>query len=154
MTNPAQLLPSTVTAFKHLKKAIDESGLPERVQGLIQLRASQINGCSMCLNMHVQEAKQRGETDERLATVAAWREAPYFDEAEGAALALTEAATRLADKSSDAVSDEVWARAAEHYDEQQLAGIVLSIAAINFANRLNATIKQEVVDVREFADAS
>jgi AhpD family alkylhydroperoxidase len=105
------------------------------------VRASQINGCSVCLDMHSRELGHAGEPNERIFTVAAWREAPYFTDAERAALALTEAATRLADR-PDPVPDEVWEEAARHYSEPQLAALVVSIATINAWNRLMAATRQ------------
>ena len=107
----------------------------------MHLRASQINGCSACVDSGARSARKAGETEERLATVVAWREAPYFSDAERAALALAEAATRLADR-PDPVPDEVWDAAAAHYDEKGLAAIVLMIAVTNLFNRLNATTCQ------------
>jgi AhpD family alkylhydroperoxidase len=107
----------------------------------MEVRASQINGCSVCLDMHSRELKGAGEPDERVIMVGAWKEAPYFSDAERAALALTEAATRLADR-SDPIPDEVWDEAARHYDESQLAGLVVAIASINAWNRLNAVTRQ------------
>jgi AhpD family alkylhydroperoxidase len=114
------------------------SGVPRSTLHLIEVRASQINGCAFCLDMHNHDAKREGETDERLFAVAAWREAPYFTDAERAALALTEAATRLAD-SERGVPDDVWEEAAKHYDEPQLAGLIMAIATINAWNRINVT---------------
>ncbi len=105
------------------------------------MRASQINGCGVCLVGHVRGAKKRGETDDRIAAVAGWRDAPFFTEAERAALALTEAVTRLSDR-SDPVPDAVWEEAARHYDEGQLATLVLAIANINVWNRLNVATRQ------------
>ncbi|MEV5613203.1 carboxymuconolactone decarboxylase family protein [Streptomyces sp. NPDC052225] len=116
------------------------SGLPAATQELVKIRASQINGCSGCLDMHTKEAAAAGETPQRLMLVAAWREAKVFTEAERAALELTEAGTRLADGAG--VSDEVWANAAKHYDEEQLAALVCLIAGINTFNRLNAIVRQ------------
>jgi AhpD family alkylhydroperoxidase len=107
----------------------------------MHVRASQINGCSVCLDMHSRELGHAGEPNERIFTVAAWREAPYFTDAERAALALTEAATRLADR-PDPVPDEVWEEAARHYSEPQLAALVVSIATINAWNRLMAATRQ------------
>ncbi len=107
----------------------------------MHLRASQINGCSVCVDMHARELKKAGETDERLFAVAAWRDAPYFTDAERAALALTEAVTRLSDR-ADPVPDEIWDEAARHYDEPALAALVLAIATINVWNRLNVTTRQ------------
>jgi len=109
---------------------------------LVGLRVSQINGCSACLHGHLIEAQKIDETPERLATVAAWREAPFFTGAERAALALAEYATRLADHSGDGVPDDVWAEAAAHFDEEQLASLVLMIAMTNFFNRINVTIQE------------
>jgi AhpD family alkylhydroperoxidase len=105
------------------------------------MRASQINGCAVCLDMHAREMKNAGEPNERIVSIAAWREAPYFSDAERAALALTEAATRLADR-ADPVPDEVWDEAARQYDESQLAGLVLAISSINVWNRINVTTRQ------------
>ena len=107
----------------------------------MHLRASQINGCSVCVDIHSRELELAGESSERIHTVAAWRETPYFSEAERAALALTEAATRLADR-PEPVSDEVWDEAARHYSEEQLAALVVAIATINAFNRLNAATRQ------------
>ena len=116
-------------------------GVPAKTLGLVHLRASQINGCAFCVDTGVKHAKQAGETDERLHAVAAWRESPHFDDAECAALALAEAATRLADN-PESVSDEIWDAAARHYDEQKLGGLVLWIAVSNLYNRLNVTTRQ------------
>lgn len=143
MKHPAFLLPETMEALQALKASTEDGGLPARTLDLIELRASQINGCSVCVDMHARNAKQRGETDERLFAVAAWREAPYFDEAERAALALTEALTRLSDR-PDPVPDEIWNTAARHYDEQALACLIVAIANINVWNRLNAAVRQPV----------
>ena len=108
---------------------------------MVELRASQINGCSVCVDIHSRELEHAGESSERIHLVAAWREAPYFSDAERAALALTEAATRLADN-PDSVSDEIWDEAARHYSEQQLAALVIAIATINAYNRVNAVSRQ------------
>jgi AhpD family alkylhydroperoxidase len=124
-----------------LGSAVKQADIPDTTVQLVELRASQINGCSICVDMHSRELKGLGEPDERINTVAAWREAPYFNDAERAALALTEAATRIADR-PDSVSDKVWDEAARHYDERQLAGLVLAIATINAFNRVNATTRQ------------
>ncbi|AUM16014.1 carboxymuconolactone decarboxylase family protein [Rhodococcus ruber] len=141
MTNPALVLPDAVTALQVLGNAADGGGLPARTTHLVHLRASQINGCSVCVDMHPRLAKKDGETDKRLFAVAAWREAPYFTDGERAALALTEAVTRLADR-PDPVPDDVWDEAARHYDEPQLAALILQISLINVWNRLNATVEQ------------
>jgi len=141
MTNPAFVVPDAMQALQALGKAVQESGLPPRTIELVNLRASQINGCGVCAVQHPRIAKKLGETDERLFAVAAWREAPYFTDAERAALALTEAATRLSDR-ADPIPDEIWDEAARHYDEQALAALVLNIASINVWNRLNVTTRQ------------
>ncbi|NUS56775.1 MAG: carboxymuconolactone decarboxylase family protein, partial [Streptomycetaceae bacterium] len=126
MTNPAGVI-DIVPAIKLLNKATQSGGVPERTLGLVHLRASQINGCSACVDSGARSAKKSGETDERLFSVAAWRESTYFTDAERAALALAESATRLSDR-ADAVPDAVWDEAAKHYDEKQLAALVLCIA--------------------------
>jgi AhpD family alkylhydroperoxidase len=131
----------TMEALQKLAAAARNTGLPETTLYLIEARASQINGCSVCLDMHSRELKAAGEPDARIFMIGAWREAPYFSDAERAALALTEAATRLADR-SDAIPDEVWEEAARHYNESQLAGLVVAIAGINAWNRLNAATRQ------------
>lgn len=141
MTHPVQILPEALKAMMALKASVDASGLPATIVHFVELRASQINGCSFCVDMHWREAKKAGESDERLFAIAAWREAPYFTEAERAALALTEAVTRIADR-GDAVPDEVWNEARRHYDDKALAGLTLAIATINVWNRLNAAIRQ------------
>ncbi len=141
MNNPAMVVPGAMKALQQLGAAARRSGVPASTLYLIEVRASQINGCSVCLDMHTRELKAEGESDERVLMVGAWREAPYFSDAERAALALTEAATRLADR-SDPVPDEVWEEAARHYDESQLAGLVIAIASINAWNRINATSRQ------------
>jgi AhpD family alkylhydroperoxidase len=139
--NPALTVPGAMQAFQKLAEAPKRADLPETTVMLVVLRASQINGCSVCVDMHTRELKAAGEPDERIFTVAAWRETPYFTDAERAALALTEAATRLADR-PDPVPDGVWEEAARHYDQPQLAALVISIAAINAWNRVNATTRQ------------
>jgi len=140
MTNPAMVLGAT-EPIQALFKAIYAGGVDPATLELVHLRTSQINGCSACVDSGAKAARKAGETGERLATVVAWREAPYFSDAERAALALAEAATRLADR-PDPVSDEVWDAAAAHYDEKGLAAIVLMIAVTNLFNRLNATTRQ------------
>jgi AhpD family alkylhydroperoxidase len=133
--------PDTMNAIGTLIKATRKGGVPSATLELVHLRASQINGCSACVYGGAQSAKKAGETDERLFAVAAWREAPFFTDAERAALALTEAATRLSDR-ADPVPDAIWEEAARHYDEQGLAALVLMIATTNFFNRVNATTRQ------------
>ena len=141
MSNPATILPDAMDGIQALLKATRKGGVPQRTLELVHLRASQINGCSFCVDSGARSAKKAGETDERLFAVAAWREAPYFTDAERAALALTEAATRLADR-ADPVPDEIWNEAARHYDERGLAALVLMIATTNLFNRVNLTTRQ------------
>ena len=140
MKNPAMVL-GAIEPIQALYKAIYGGGVAQATLELVHLRASQINGCSACVDSGAKSARKAGETDERLAAVAAWREAPYFTDAERAALALAEAATRLADR-PDPVPDDIWDAAADYYDEKQLAAIVLMIAVTNLFNRLNATTRQ------------
>ena len=120
MKNPVAILPGAMQALLAFSASAEKSGLAPGTVGLIQLRASQINGCSVCVDMHADFLKRAGETDQRLFAVAAWRDAPYFNDAERAALALAEAVTRLSDR-PDPVPDEVWNEAARHYDERKLA---------------------------------
>jgi AhpD family alkylhydroperoxidase len=129
--------PDLMKAVNLLHKAAHSAGVAPATLELVHLRASQINGCSACVDAGARNARKAGETDERLFAVAAWRETPYFTDAERAALALAEAATRLADR-GDAVSDEVWQEATKHYTEPELAALSLWIATTNFFNRLNA----------------
>ena len=139
--HPAMIVPDAMPALQAIGAAVGASDVPDRTIELMNMRASQINGCGVCLLGHVRGAKQRGETDDRLTAVAGWREAPFFTAAERAALALTEAVTRLSDR-ADPVPDEVWDEAARHYDEAQLATLVLAIANINVWNRLNVATRQ------------
>lgn len=141
MNHPVMIVPEAMQALLALAKATEPGGVPALTHDLVHLRASQINGCSVCVEMHSNAAKQKGETNERLVAVAAWRESPAFTAAERAALALTEAATRLSDR-PDPVPDEVWDEAARHYDDPALASLTLSIAGINAWNRLNVMTRQ------------
>jgi AhpD family alkylhydroperoxidase len=141
MKNPAIMIPEAMKALQALGGAMKHDALPHTTIGLVEMRASQINGCSVCLDGHYRMMRKAGEKEERLATVAGWRDAPYFTDAERAALALTEAVTRIADR-PDAVSDEVWAEAARHYDPPALAALLIAIANINVWNRLNVATKQ------------
>ena len=141
MKNPAMIVPGALQALLTLGGQAKKAGVPEKTLHLVYLRASQINGCSFCLDMHAKEAKRAGESDERLFTVGGFREASWFTAAERAALALTEAATRIADR-EEPVSDEVWRAAREHYDEAQLAALLVNIGLINFWNRLNVATRQ------------
>ena len=142
MNHPVMVVPDAMKALQALSESTKQA-LPEKLLELVHLRASQINGCSVCVDMHPKLARRAGETDERLFAVGAWRDTPYFTEAERAALALTEAVTRLSDR-EDPVTDAVWDEAAKHFDEQQLASLVLGIAAINVWNRLNVAVRQPV----------
>ncbi|SNT23818.1 alkylhydroperoxidase AhpD family core domain-containing protein [Streptosporangium subroseum] len=126
-------------------KVVSDSTLPAATQELVKIRASQINGCGFCTDMHTKDATHAGETSTRLNLVAVWREATVFTEAERAALELTEQGTRIAD-AAGGVPDEVWANAAKHYDEDQLAALVSLIALINAFNRLNVIIQQPAGD--------
>ena len=119
--NPAVVVPGALKALQALGASVLKSDVPRTTLYLVELRASQINGCSICVDIHSHELKLAGEPAERINAVAAWRETPYFTDAERAALAVTEAATRLADR-PDPVPDDVWEEAARHYDEAQLAG--------------------------------
>ena len=138
---PAMILPGAMEAIFALNTAAEQGGVPPKTIHLVHLRASQINGCSLCVDLHVRFAKQAGDTDERLFAVAAWRDAPYFDDAERAALALAECVTRLSDR-PDQVPDDVWNEAAQHYDEKGLAALVLAVGTVNLWNRLNVSTKQ------------
>ena len=133
--NPVMLFPAAYEAMLKLGAATESAGIPKTTHYLMHVRASQINGCSVCLDMHTRELVHAGEPNERIFTIAAWHDTPYFTDAERSALALTESVTRLADR-QDAVPDEVWNEAARHYNETQLAALVLSIATINAWNRL------------------
>ncbi|MFH8610371.1 carboxymuconolactone decarboxylase family protein [Streptomyces sp. NPDC018029] len=133
--------PDLWTAIQHLHKAIGAGGVDPKLLTLVHLRASQINGCSACVYASVTGGKKAGETDERLHNVAAWREAPFYTDAERAALALTEGATRLQD-GAEGVTDAVWDEVNVHFTEEQIGAINLEIALTNFFNRLNRTVKE------------
>ncbi|MEU6430312.1 carboxymuconolactone decarboxylase family protein [Microbispora sp. NPDC046973] len=133
--------PDVITAIQHLVKAIGAGGVDPLVLELVHLRASQINGCSACVFAGVASAKKHGETDERLHNVVTWRETPFFTEAERAALALAEAATRIQD-GAPGVTDEIWEAATAHFDDRQLSAIILNIAMTNFFNRINRTLRE------------
>ena len=141
MQNPVFVLPDALQAMMALNKAIEEAGVPFAILKLVHLRASQINGCSVCVDMHARELKKAGEGDDRIFAVGAWYDAPYFSEAERAALALTEAVTRLADR-ADPVPDPIWSEAAKHFDERALSALLLAIGVINVWNRLNVSVHQ------------
>ncbi|WP_306336071.1 carboxymuconolactone decarboxylase family protein [Streptomyces sp. KL118A] len=140
--------PSAGKAIKHLTavgKVVSDTGLPAATQELVKIRASQINGCGFCLDMHTKEAIAAGENATRLHLVAAWREATVFTDAERAALELAEEGTRIAD-AAGGVPDEVWGNAAKHFDEEQLTGLTMLIALINSYNRLNVILQQPAGD--------
>jgi AhpD family alkylhydroperoxidase len=142
MTNPAFAVDGAMDALNAVNKAITGARVPVSRE-IVHLRASQINGCCVCVDMHAKAARHAGESEERLFAVAAWRETPYFSDAERAALALTEALTRAADQ-TDPVPDEIWDAAAEHFDETQLGALVLDVGLINLWNRLNIATRQAV----------
>lgn len=141
MTQPALAIPGALAAMHALSTAVATAGLSPTLIELVHLRASQINGCALCCEMHARYLRRMDTSDQRLATVAAWREAPYFSDAERAALALAEELTRIADR-PDAVPDAVWDEAKRHFAEPELAALVLTIAAINVWNRLNVATRQ------------
>ncbi len=141
MTHPVFVVPGALEALKAYDQAGEGLGVPRETLEMLHLRASQINGCSVCVELHSNALKKEGMSDERLYAVAAWRDAPYFSDAERAALQLTEAVTRVADR-GDPVPDQVWAEAARHYDEQGLSALLIAITSINVWNRLNAATRQ------------
>ncbi|MEO8798602.1 MAG: carboxymuconolactone decarboxylase family protein [Polyangiaceae bacterium] len=141
MKSPALILPDVFKSLQALSQASEDAGVPGKTLALVHLRASQINGCGVCCDMHPRIMKKAGETDARILGVSAWREMPYYSDPERAALALTEALTRIADR-EDPVPDAVWDRAAEQYDEKQMSALVVAIASINVWNRLNVATRQ------------
>lgn len=143
MGNPVIIFPDAMQALLALAAVAKKGGVPSRTLDLVYLRASQINGCSVCVDLHARDLKKAGETDERVFGVAAWRDNPCFTDAERAALALAEAATRICDR-ADPVPDEIWEEAVKHYDEKALAALIIAIANINVWNRLNVTVRQVV----------
>ncbi|HEY2575993.1 MAG TPA: carboxymuconolactone decarboxylase family protein [Streptosporangiaceae bacterium] len=140
MKNPGLVLDVT-GPIQQIVAVITAAGVEQSTLDLVHMRASQINGCGWCVDYGARAMRKAGENDERMATVAAWRDVPYFTDAERAALALAEAATRLADR-SDAVPDDIWDAAADHFDEKQLAALVLMVAVTNLFNRINVTTRQ------------
>ncbi|MBV8733736.1 MAG: carboxymuconolactone decarboxylase family protein [Acidobacteriaceae bacterium] len=141
MKNPAMIMSEIMKPIQTLLAVAHKGGVPPRTLELVHLRVSQVNGCSFCVDAGARSAKNAGETDDRLFAVAAWRDAPYFSDAERAALALAEAVTRLSDR-PDPVSDEIWNEAARHYDEKGTAALLLSIAITNVFNRVNVATRQ------------
>ena len=141
MTHPVMVLPEAMQALQALSKSTKRSGLPHETVALVHLRASQINGCRGCVEIHSRELKDAGAPDERIFAVAAWRGSPHFNEPERAALALAEAATRIADRAGPRPGRGLEA-AARHFDERALAALVIEIGAINLWNRLNVATRQ------------
>jgi AhpD family alkylhydroperoxidase len=137
MRHPVEILPEALKALHALDRSAED--LPYVTRKMVQLRASQINGCSFCVEMHARELKKAGESDQRVFTVAAWRDAPWYNEAERSALALTEAVTRLAD-TSEPVPDALWNEVAKYYEPPALSALLVQIALINVWNRLNVPI--------------
>ena len=141
MQNPVFVVPGAMDALMALGRAERATGISETLLELVHLRASQINGCAVCVHMHAAALRKSGTADEKIDTVAGWRDAPFFSDDERAALELAECVTRLADR-GDAVPDQLFDDVAAHFDEQQLGALILSIAQINLWNRLNATTHQ------------
>jgi AhpD family alkylhydroperoxidase len=145
MKSPALTMPGVREAFLTIAKATEDRGVPRATLELVHMRVGQINGCAVCVDMHSRALKKLGESDQRAFMVAAWREAPYYTDAERAALALAEAATRLCDR-ADAVPDAVWEEASRHFAEGALGALVLAIASANAWNRLNVSTRQVTGD--------
>jgi alkylhydroperoxidase family enzyme len=151
MKNAATLMPEAMRAMQALAKAAENGGVPQRTLGLVHLRASQINGCSVCVDLAFR-FKKAEDTNERLFAVSAWRDAPWFNDAERAALALSEAVTRLSDR-EDPVPDKIWNEAARHYNERELASLLLWIGVTNVWNRLNVATRQVAGEWAKSAEA-
>ncbi len=141
MTHPVYVAPAALEALRAYSQAGEGLGVSRETRELVNLRASQINGCSVCVEMHSQALKKEGCSDQRLYAVAAWRDAPYFTDAERAALELAEAMTRVADR-GDPVSDELWSALTAHYDEKAITALMIAITGVNVWNRLNAATRQ------------
>jgi AhpD family alkylhydroperoxidase len=141
MKNPAMIFPEAMKAIQALIGVAHSGGVPNKTLELVHLRASQINGCGFCCDLGGRQAKKAGESDERLHAVAAWRDTPYFTDAERAALALTESVTRIGDR-ADPVPDDVWGEAARHYDERALGALLLHVSLTNVFNRINVATRQ------------
>jgi AhpD family alkylhydroperoxidase len=139
--SPAWTLPGAREALQTLHKATESCDVPRSTLELVHVRVGQINGCSVCVDGHSRALRKLGESDARLFALAAWREAPYYTEAERAALALAESTTRLSDR-ADAVTDEVWKEAARHFSEAALGALVMTIGLANLWNRLNCATRQ------------
>lgn len=141
MKNPALVLTDAMTGINHLYKAMHRGGAPQTTLELVHMRASQINGCGACVSAGTESARKAGVSDEKLFQLTAWRDSDLYDDAERASLALTEAATRLAD-SSEPVPDEIWDAVADHFDEAALSAIILMIATTNMFNRINTIVRE------------
>ncbi|MGI5426352.1 carboxymuconolactone decarboxylase family protein [Streptomyces sp. CA-179760] len=144
MTNPAYVLPGAMKGIGTLFQAIGEGGLGQELAEMVGLRASQINGCGACVHGHTVNLRKAGVSEERISAVVAWRHAPFFSDAERAALKLTEAVTRLADLSEESVPDALWDEVADHFDEKELSGLILTVSLTNMFNRINTTIQEPV----------
>ncbi|MFC9507947.1 carboxymuconolactone decarboxylase family protein [Streptomyces sp. NPDC057002] len=142
MTNPAYVLPGAMKGIGGIFQAIGEGGLRQELAEIVGLRASQINGCGACVHGHTVNLRKAGVSEERISAVAAWRHAPFFSDAERAALKLTEAVTRLADLSEESVPDALWDEVADHFDEKELSGLILTVSLTNMFNRINTTIQE------------
>ena len=145
MKSPAWTIPGLRDALTVIAKMTEGCGVPRATLELVHTRVGQINGCSVCVDMHARALKKLGESDARVLALAAWREAPYYTDAERAALALAEAATRLSDR-GDAVPDQIWEQAAAHFSEAAMACLITAIALANLWNRLNVTTRQVTGD--------
>ena len=136
--NYYQAAPETIKALLAIEDVIKASGLELSLIELVKTRASQINGCAFCINMHTADARKNGETEQRLYLLNAWRESPLYTERERAALAWTEALTLITEGH---VPDEVYEQARAQFSEEELANLTLAIVAINGANRLNIAFR-------------
>ena len=152
MKHPAMIIPGAMEALQALSKAAEKGGVPKRTLELVHLRVSQINGCSVCIDMSFPSLHKAGQADKGFFLVSAWRDAPDFTDAERAALALGEAVTRLSDR-ADPVPDEIWSEATRHYDESGLAALLLCIGVTNLWNRLNVTTRQVAGEWAKSAEA-
>lgn len=141
--NPAAVLPKAFAGIGQLLAAVGEGGVPRTTLELVGLRVSQINGCTACVQGHVEEARAAGAGEEQIFTVAAWMDSPYFDEDQRVALALADSLTRMADRSDDPVPDDLWAAVTTRYDERQVSALLLQIGTLNLFNRLNVAVKEQ-----------
>lgn len=152
MKNPALVIPDAMQSLMSLGGILRKGNVPASTLHLVHLRVSQINGCAFCADMHSRELKQDGASEEKLWTVATWRDSPHFDDKERAALALAEASTRIDDR-ADPVTDEIWKEATRLYGEQEMATLLLNIAMINFWNRLNVPTRQPPAPMPRHSEA-